>query len=247
MLISGKMKYKKAVILTEDKMHELETLLHKYCDSISYKAETINDSEIVFSSLDELLQYDNFESRSLKTLQITASGKSTYYIRLVFEADSLFSSFTGYDETFRCYYDVDTVDAETTIRSEITTFLRKITAGYWLIAKFRFYGLLMIVCFIGATYFLAYRSTQPSNTNILLMLTFGIIGVVISFGLIAVIKAIDHHFLQRCFPPIAFVWGEGKTQFEKSQKLRTNLFWGFMIAILASIIASFIVNIINTL
>lgn len=83
MLISGKMKYKKAVILTEEKMHELETLLHKYCDKVSYKAETINDSEIVFSSLDELLQYDNFESRSLKTLQITASGKSPYYIRLV--------------------------------------------------------------------------------------------------------------------------------------------------------------------
>lgn len=244
MLISGKMKYKKAVILTEDKMHELETLLHKYCDRISYKAETINDSEIVFSSLDELLQYDNFESRSLKSLQISASGKSPYKIRLLFEADSLFSSLTGYDETFRCSYDVDTVDAETTIRSEITTFLRKITAGYWLIAKFRFYGLLMILCFIGATYFLAYRSTQPSNTNILLMLTFGIIGVVISFGLIAVIKAIDRCFLQRCFPPVAFAWGEGKTQFEKSQKLRTNLFWGLLVAIIAGIIATFISNFI---
>lgn len=205
MLISGKMKYKKAVILTEDKMHELETLLHKYCDSISYKAETINDSEIVFSSLDELLQYDNFESRSLKSLQISASGISPYRIRLLFEADSLFSSLTGYDETFRCSYDVDTVDAETTIRAEINTFLRKITAGYWLIARFRFYGLLMILCFMAAVYFFSYRSTQSannnSNTNILLMLTFGIIGVIISFGLIAVIKAIDRRFLQRCFPP----------------------------------------------
>lgn len=242
MLISGKMKYKKAVILTEDKMHELETLLHKYCDSISYKAETINDSEIVFSSLDELLQYDNFESRSLKALQISASGESGYRIKLYFEADSLFSLFTGYDETFHCSYDVDTVDAETTIRSEITTFLRKITAGYWLIAKFRFYKLLFLLCLGTIFYFLVYGVTRPSNTNIPLVFISGVIGVVISFGLITVIKAIDRYFLQRCFPPIAFVWGEGKTQFEKSQKLRTNLLWGFIVAILASIIASLIIN-----
>ena len=242
MLISGKMKYKKAVILTEDKMHELETLLHKYCDSISYKAETINDSEIVFSSLDELLQYDNFESRSLKSLQISASGKSGYRIKLYFEADSLFSLFTGYDETFRCSYDVDTVDAETTIRSEITTFLRKITAGYWLIAKFRFYGLLMLVCFILGIYSLVYRNTQPTTYSTLLILISGIIAVIISFGLIGVIRAIDRCFLQRCFPPVAFAWGEGKAQFEKSQKLRANLFWGFIVAIFASIIASLIIN-----
>lgn len=244
MLISGKMKYKKAVILTEDKMHELETLLHKYCDSISYKAETINDSEIAFSSLDELLQYDNFESRSLKTLQISAIGVSGYHVRLYFEVDCLFLGITGYDETFHCYYEVSTVDGETTLREEINTFLRKITAEYWLLAKFRVSSLLVFFCYIAIIYLLSHKISTNSNTDIGFSLMWEIIGIVLGIILIFLVRLVDQHFLQRCFPPIAFVWGEGKTQFEKNQKLRANLFWGLIMAVIAGIIATFISNII---
>ena len=125
MVINGKMKYKKAVILTEEKMRDLETLIQKYCDRIYYEAITICDSKISFSSLDELLQYDNFESRSIKTLYISASGRIAQSLRLYFETDFISFGFIGYGETFHCCYEVETVGIETNIREEINTFLKK--------------------------------------------------------------------------------------------------------------------------
>lgn len=242
MVINGRMEYKKAVILTSEKMYDLQTLIQKYCDRICYKAKTISDSEISFSSLDELLQYDNFESRSIKTLQISAFGKKAQSFYLYFETDILSFGFTGYGETFHCYYEVETVDIETNLRDEINTFLRKITAGYWLIAKFRLFGLLMLFCYIALVYMFSHKISIADDEDIMSAIVPTIVGLFISFGIVVFVKTVDQKFLQRCFPPIAFAWGEGKTQFEKSQRLRGNLFWGLIIAVIAGVIATFISN-----
>lgn len=242
MVINGRTEYKKAVILTSEKMHDLQALIQKYCDRVCYKATTIGDSEISFSSLDELLQYDNFGSRSIKTLHISASGKTVQSFRLYFEADILSFGFTGYSETFHCYYEVETVDIETNLRDEINTFLRKITAEYWLIAKFRLFGLLMLFCYIALVYMLLHKISIAVDKDIVSSIISTIVSLFIGFGIVVFVKTVDQKFFKRCFPPIAFVWGEGKTQFEKSQRLRGNLFWGLIIAVIAGVIATFISN-----
>lgn len=242
MVINGRMEYKKAVILTSEKMHDLQALIQKYCDRVCYKATTIGDSEILFSSLDELLQYDNFGSRSIKTLHISASGKTVQSFRLYFETDILSFGFTGYGETFHCYYEVETVDIETNLRDEINTFLRKITAEYWLIAKFRLFGLLMLFCYIALVYMLSHKISIAVDKDIVSSIISAIVSLFIGFGIVVFVKTVDQKFFKRCFPPIAFVWGEGKTQFEKSQRLRGNLFWGLIIAVIAGVIATLISN-----
>lgn len=119
MRISGKIKYNKAIILTQDKMRELEAILQKYCSVINYEAETISDSEILFSSLDELLEYDNFENRSLKSLKISASGNLARNLRLYFEVSDYSLGIIGYSKTFHCNFEVDDPSVETTIKEEI--------------------------------------------------------------------------------------------------------------------------------
>lgn len=47
------------------------------------------------------------------------------------------------------------------------------------------------------------------------------------------------------FIPVVFYWGEEISRFDKYEKLRSNLWWGVVIAIFVGIISSFLYSLIN--
>ena len=55
--------YKRIIVLTIQRLKELETLLLKHCDSIEYKAITKNDAEILFDSFDELISFSKVDCK----------------------------------------------------------------------------------------------------------------------------------------------------------------------------------------
>ena len=85
MTINGKISYHKALVLTPERISELEAVLKKHCDKITYEATTVSGVEIAFENVDELLDYENFEKKRIKDLTVIGyKGYSRVY-RITFE------------------------------------------------------------------------------------------------------------------------------------------------------------------
>ena len=247
MTIEGKFKYNRALTLTPERMKELERIILKYCSNIQYKAETINESEISFASLDELLDYDNFANGRLKSIEIRGNGETVKSLYLTIDSDTFALGIIWCGRTGYSHYVVGTTDIETNLKNDLQLFFQKATSPYWLIAKFRLYRLMALLSGICFAYLLLFGGESGYTRFDLLSLRSIIIivvSIIIALGLIKLCKVIDDHFLARLFPPVSFVWGEEKFQQEKYNRWRNNLFWGVIIAIIVGIITTFITNLL---
>ena len=246
MTIEGKFEYNRALTLTPERMKELERIILKYCSSIQYKVETINESEISFASLDELLSYDNFAKGRLKSIDMRGNGETVQSLYLTIDSDTFALGIIWCGRTCYSRYVVGTTDIETNLKNDLQLFFQKITSPYWLIAKFRLSWLLILVCMFSA-FLLIFSEISSFTQSDWLTLRVAIIFVIstaFAWGIIKLCKIIDNYFLARCFPSVAFVWGEERFQQEKYNRWRNNLFWGVIIAIIVGIITTFITSLL---
>lgn len=237
MILEGRFEYKKALILTPERIKELETILLKYCKRISYEATTVAETEITFASVDELLSYDNFQNRRIKSLTMIGQNQFDRVFTCIFEARGLKILF-GYDGTFVCRYTVSNVDTETTFKKDVLVFLKKTTAQFWILGKLRLFGLLCMLCWFSAVYLIGYNNSNAGEKTVLGAFLACILGV----SVVGTSIIIDQCFLKNLFPPLSFVWGEEKIRFSKYEQLRKNIFWGVIIATIVGIVVFYITN-----
>lgn len=68
MLIEGNIIYKKAIIVDSDMIKQLEKVILDYYISLSVIVDLKNEDRIIFDSVEDLIQYDNFSDKSISTL-----------------------------------------------------------------------------------------------------------------------------------------------------------------------------------
>ena len=237
MTLDGRFEYKRALVLTPERIKELETIFRKYCERVFYEATTVAETDISFVSVDELLNYDNFQNRKLKSLTVTGRNGIDRIVTCTFVPDNI-KIFVGYGETCICRYTVSTVDAETTLKADILTFLKKVTASFWLIGKFRLFGLLGCVSlyiFPSLLLFGRVSDAEWSFSRFILSLLLG-------YGLVAIIRLVDRCVLEKLFPSIVFLWGEETEYYEKCDRMRKNIYWCVIVAIVVGIVVFYITN-----
>lgn len=239
MKLEGRFEYKKALILTPERVRELETILLKYCNNVSYVATTLVDTDISFESVDELFGYDNFQTRRIKSLTVTGREGFERIVSCTFDANSL-KFFVGYGTTCMCRYTVSTIDMETALRTDILIFLKKVTPAFWLIGKFRFFGLLGFISLYAFPFLLFFGRTDSIEWPLykfILPLLFGL-------GVVEILRLVDHCVLEKLFPPIVFLWGEEKGYYEKCDRMRKNTFWCVIVAIIVGVVVFYITNLL---
>lgn len=241
MTLKGRFEYEKALVLTPERIRELEKIFLEYCKNISYKATTVTDTEIIFSSVDELLDYDNYYSRRIKSLTVTGKDGLDEIVSCIFGADGL-EVFSGYSKTCICKYTTSTVEMEKSLRDRILEFLKKSTAQYWLIGKIRIFGILTFASGIALGYIWLGGTHSDSEINIPVSIFLGTI--IIACALLSLVRLIDRHGLKKIFPAVAFAWGEEAKSYERFERIRHNLFWAVIVAIIVGIAAAFIKDMI---
>lgn len=241
MRLNGRFKYEKALVLTPERIRELENIFLRFSKDIFYEATTVSDTEIIFSSVDELLEYDNYYNRRIKSLTVTGKDGFDEIVSCIFEADGL-EVFLGYSKTCICRYTTSTVETEKSLKDNILEFLKKSTAQYWLIGKIRIFGIMTFVSGIALGYIGFAGVHSNSETNVPVIVFLGTI--IIVCALLSLIILIDRHGLKKVFPAVTFAWGEEARNYEKSERTRHNLFWAVLVAIIVGIVAAFIKDVI---
>ena len=70
MKVSGKLSFKSAIIVNNEFFIDMDELISEYFEKPKYSAQLINGDEVEFESVSELISYENFSNRAIKTMRI---------------------------------------------------------------------------------------------------------------------------------------------------------------------------------
>lgn len=239
MKISGKIKRKKSIIISYERIKALCSIILKHCERLEFSAETCAKTNISFDNVDELLEYDNFKPRRIICLEI--DGYIGYSRIISVEIGNLdFYPIVNYGSTIRCDYKLPSVDAEIIFKSDFETWYQKVKSNYWLLGKFSFNGLLFVPsAFITLIRFIAgdELGIDVSNGWILGEM---VVVTMSACTLLYILKLLDVHLLGNLFPAVAFLWGEEEKRNEQWGRFRSNLLWGIIITLLLGLVTNYL-------
>lgn len=231
MKIHGRTSYSKAVILTAERVWELESMLRKHCTAVKYEISTFSGIKLEFQAMDELLEYDNFKKKRIRTLRVLGFTKCESVVEMTFLSSNTRKKARGYHETCICDYTFKNMDSQSIFREDMADFFDKCTAPYWIWGKLPvcfvplFLGCLYVVC----SYFAGKFSLPMIN---------GRIGITVIIAPLLLISFPLGHVIHKVFPPVVFLWGEEIQRNGRYEKFRNNFWWGGIVAVCASLLAS---------
>ena len=223
MVIKKEKPYYKRLVITEDRINELEEILKNYCDVISYDAKTSSKTSLSFESREELLAYDNFVNGKITSLDISCRSKDySTSIDIRFAPETRVRN-----ETALCNYRFSDSDNETLFVKAWENYLKKSTeyqSSYILCRCASFLFCFSLCLFLVLRFF---------NTKLRFVSVF----LLAYFLVFSTINALSHAkpLWEKVFPPAEFPWGEEKEKYAKQITRRSNMFWNVVIPTLLSI------------
>lgn len=226
----SEIKFYEHILLNNSRLSELNIILMKYSDSISYNVETKDKSKIQFSSLDELLGYDNFNKGRITSLTIYCFNKTIMSHSIVVHIPSSVGK-----ETVTVEYEFASVDEESTFSAEIRKLIEKSTE-YSKIYQISNWILCIALLGLGFTQIVFEYKANPSYE--LLSKAF----FIYEGGATFLYWLLSHQILDRLFPRIVFLLGEEVGQYERLKKMREFLFGLIISGLIIGLIVNYLSN-----
>lgn len=244
MKIHGTLKYNIPLVITREDMMKLdENLLSNHCDRILYIGSTIYGSDIIFSSLDELLQLEKVKDNCFRTLRIIGFSGKTRVLHITLGWLNEIRSGLRYPDVLVCKYNLSSANDERELKMSMNDFIVKTKVEYPRLEKYMrpiITFLLFLISLVGM-YFLF---SQWNIENMILWKFCGLLlllYVLLYFLVNVVIWAISR-FIEYLFPPIAFTWGIGEDYYTQRKDLRRQIFWTVLVGGLISLVIGIILN-----
>ena len=224
MIIKKELSFKKRLVLSPDRINELDATLKKHCDKVQYSATTDTETSLTFENLDELLEYDNYKNGRIKSLKITCTS-SDYSTSI----DIIIApQFTLKHETAICSYEFDNNDKERLFVDAWKTLMAKSAeyqVSYMISKSIIFVFLLCLSLFLTIVLL--------SNAQWRTIAHLPIVALIMSVFFRRLAPNIS--LLNRVFPPAVFPWGEERNRHLKRIAWRSNLFWAAIVPTVISI------------
>ena len=197
MIVDGKIEYKYAIRVDSDLLRNLTYIVSEYFSIPTFKAELINGDEVIFDNFDELLNFDNFKSCSIKSLYLYFGT----YNKILFEPT--ISLWTRYGASVCIDFSFDSIKKSEEFKREIKNELDKHRQpiSWTIISKLSYIQLSIIILVISSLlnirniiYKVEEKETIPySLTNIIVLLCVAFCAFIIKTG---------SYLLDRFYPPI---------------------------------------------
>lgn len=223
--------YKKAIIVDNNMLNEIDKEIRAIYAIVKYEAITVSGDKIEFESLNELLSYENAENEKLVSVDISARDEkfiNTAYIFIKCKPSSFWESF----ETVRVTFTVDDTNKKVIFKNNVMHLLERCTQNkkYNAISKTEVFILFSIV-YIGAAIFYFIKlfsnkgqiSTALSTTMIILCALY-------------CLKMPLQKYRDKYYPRVVFYLGDQIKQYEEQKGSRQNFFWTVCIGGVISVI-----------
>lgn len=240
--ISGIIERKRAVIINAERLKSLCEIILKHCTELEFSAKTYAGTKISFNSMDELLDYDNYKPRRIKSLEL--KGYTGYSLNISVEIGDLsVCMIRNYGSTVRCYYQLSSTDSETIYKNDFDVWYKKAVAPYWAWGKFSLGGLIFIPAVSVTFVRICGINVGTNNSDIVALIFAMMLGCIL--GVAA--KLCDIYLLKNLFPAVLFEWGEENNRNQKWRKYRSNLLWGIIMVIVMGVITNYIYDMLKNI
>lgn len=237
--IQRKLTYNKSLLIDEDALKELDNLYTTIGTTAEYSLVTENNIYYTFDNLKELLQYDFLnDTKILKIYKHDYTRKANLDIE--FEIDYK-STFFVYDTIVEISYSTSDENTDIVLKEKILQFYRKHSTHNWIIGKMGLLGYFAILIFIMLVVMLAIVFINKINISTPITMNF-FISWIISFTMWFLIRKFDILMCKKLFKPIIYYINKQKDKWDKIQKIKSNIFWGVLVAIIVGIITTVICN-----
>ena len=228
----GQIINKKRLLITNERLGELKTLLSKRCSQVDWKATLTDGTAATFDSFEELQEYSNFGSA--KILGIKTTGRSDDLKTMITVNISREHSYLN--RSGECRFELASEDQYTVFRKEMQDFFEKCVEDEFAYQTGRW--LLTLVLFVTVLFTTFTPIKVPTEINFsIITFYFMLTGFSFWLAITSSTKLWDIFY-----PSIVFAIGEGVSRYEKFKKLRSHLFWGVLVASVVSVIVGLILK-----
>lgn len=235
-MVTRSIEYKKAIIVSQERMIQLDSILAKNFDKIRYTAILKNGSQETHEIVESLLLSDNYNDERIVAIEVYAhntdynNDDSTY---LYFGSKEYVSLLFEYSEVCKGNFSFSQKEKAKRFEEELNTLIGKSTAPYWVFAKFNLQVVLFLGCFIAYIYLLTHTDNNTQIINItmskLMLLLLAAIAVV------WLVFRVNRFIHETILPPVVFIWGEEVPRSKRMDRWRTNLFWVVIVGLVLMI------------
>lgn len=235
-------KYDFSSIITIDDLKYLSSLILPKFNFVKYHIETKDGARYDINSLDEILQYDNYDDRKIELLSIRAnflSNNSFVYpnIKITLYDNSIYEA--------SCILDINDLEECEIIyySKKIEEFTKRIRASYWWCHKQTFYNICGILLYFLFALIYIYNTDNNENYN-------KVYNFLVLQGWAGICMVTTMSFGKRVilylFPKACFCIGMQKKFLDCKIKCRNFLFITILATIILGVISSIIAHLIIT-
>ena len=237
---SLKRDYNYSVIITAEDLIELSDLIKNDFIEVSYEIKTKDGARYRINSIDEVLEYNNSDSRKIEMLSIIGNKEIGAHPLLPDICISLFDS-SVFDKS--CLLELNRMEEKEIVfyTKRIDEFVKKIRAPYWWIHKDGFYWVIgFVLYFILAFLYFSHNSNQESNKTYNILLLQGVFAFCLGFSMFVLNKIVSFFYPAGCF-----AIGEQKKHKAKKEKARSivilTILGATVLGVLSNIIAHYFI------
>lgn len=232
MICKTSFSFKKAIIVNEKMLREVEKLMLEYYSDISYSVKLENRDDIKFESLDELISFENSKFNRISELHIDGRDKKyTNETKISIGLDPIWDR--KYGDTIKVDITADDLNKKTILKENLENIFARNEQGKWynFIAKSRLLFIMQFVSLIVICIFIYTFLTNGFEVRNKALFVSTIISVFISWG-----STFFEKMQRNYFPQVTFYLGDGIQDYNKKESGRGNFFWGVVVALGVSFI-----------
>ena len=233
-----------SIIVTEEDLRLLSNMVTNDFADVRYEINTKDGANYVVTSLEDVLNYSNIESRKIKRICIEGNKEkdqlfvcpniSIALLDTSVYKESVVLSLSKMEEKDIVFY-----------TQKIDEFAKRIKAPYWILHKDSFYWItgISLYVIIGFIYQLCTKHTEVAGRIYDLLILQGVSGACMLFSMFILQRIVSYFF-----PETIFAIGEQEKYKQKKEKVRYIIFWvifvTLVLGILSSIIANYIIKLV---
>ena len=226
----GRITTSKRLLITSERLNDLNSLISKRCSKMEWQALLVDGTTITFDEFEQVKRHNNFGGtafRGIKCIGRSDDFQTTIEVNISRE----FPSLKRFGD---CRFQFAHDDQYTVFREEIQSFFKKCVENENAYQVAKWLSPLVLSGIIEYTIFTlpdtATASTSPITAS---HVASHLPLAVLSF---LVLLMLSTKFYDIVFPSIVFAIGEGESLYEKSKKLRSNIFWCVIVTAIIGII-----------
>lgn len=231
--------YNKSLEINEEALLEIDKLYKEFETNPIYSIITDKDIYYEFENITELLDY-KFDEKIVK-LTINGQNKNTINLKFKFEIEDTFIIL--YSSILKVYYSTHNENYDILLEEKISNFCKKHRNYNWIIGKFGFLFYFFVTISIYDLIILLFKGIN-NNFNINDFWNWYIPTAIPGAILLYLLRKLDIFVCQKFFNPLTYNIGKQKKTFNKITTIKSNIFWGIIVATIVGIITTIICNII---